>query len=90
MRTRIWLTGVATGAAMLTGATATAATAQAAPAHSETATPSTATSSSTATGWYPILYPSKSACQAAGEEFGEQWTCVLLQGSGKWRLYIYS
>ncbi|MGY5134673.1 hypothetical protein ACWGJW_20075 [Streptomyces nigrescens] len=89
MRTRIRLTGVAIGAAMLTGATA-AATAQAAPAHSETATPSTATSSSTATGWDPILYPSRLACQAAGEKSGEQWKCVLLQGSGKWRLYIYS
>ncbi|MCR8575595.1 hypothetical protein [Streptomyces sp. Isolate_219] len=90
MRTRIRLTGVAIGAAMLTGATAAAAAAQAAPAHSETATPSTATSSSTATGWDPILYPSRLACQAAGEKSGEQWTCVRLQASGEWRLYIYS
>ncbi|OSY47489.1 hypothetical protein BG653_01207 [Streptomyces platensis] len=61
-----------------------AATAQAAPAHSRTAT-----SSSTATGWDPVPYPTRWACQAAGEKTGQQWQCVR-RTDGTWRLYIYS
>ncbi|WP_405835400.1 hypothetical protein OG528_01140 [Streptomyces platensis] len=81
MRTRIWLTGLAIGAAILTGTTATA---QAAPPH-----PRTATSSGTATGWDPVPYPTSRACQAAGEKTGQQWQCVRRTG-GTWWLYIYS
>ncbi|GFE19322.1 hypothetical protein Sgleb_73690 [Streptomyces glebosus] len=82
MRTRIWLTGVAMGAAILTGATATA---QAAPAH-----PETATGSSRAMGWvYAGTYLSQSACRADGENSAQEWKCVPAS-SGKWHLYVRS
>ncbi|MGW3168236.1 hypothetical protein ACWC9Q_36850 [Streptomyces sp. NPDC001142] len=81
MRARIWLTGAALGAALLTGGTA--ATAQAAPAApSQTHTAPTAAATWQSTGEY---YSSKAGCEARRAYFMRasnvyDYRCVLSGG----------
>lgn len=83
MRTRIWLTSVAMGAAMLAGGAVT--TAQAAPA----APTRSVAGPGTAMDWiYVGTYRSLSACQADGRSSAyEDWDCKR-GASGKWQLWV--
>ncbi|MGW1375056.1 hypothetical protein ACWD6P_12390 [Streptomyces sp. NPDC002446] len=82
MRTRIWLTSVVMGAAMLAGGAATAA--QAAPVSTRPAA-----APGTAMDWlYVGTYRSLSACQADGRNSAyEDWDCKR-GASGKWQLWV--
>lgn len=82
MRTRVWLTSAALGAALLCGG---AATAQAEPAPSGTGTESSAVTS----GWVFVgKYRSYSACAADGRNSVQDWTCE--RGlDGRWSLYVW-
>ncbi|MGP4003075.1 hypothetical protein [Streptomyces sp. 8N706] len=82
MRTRIWLTSVAMGAAVLAGGAVT--TAQAAPASSEAAT-----APGIAADWlYVGTYRTLSECQADGRSsVYEDWDCKR-GASGKWQLWV--
>lgn len=86
MRTRVWLTSVAMGAAVLAGG---ATTAQAAPVSAETAAGSCSPVLSPPGG--PVyLCSSQLACQKTAEDHGyEFWECRLLS-SGWWYLYAWT
>lgn len=87
MRTRVWLTSVAVGAAVLAGGATT--TAQAAPAPIETATGSCEPLWSRPGG--PVYQcRTRLDCYETAESLGyEEWVCRSLP-SGWWALYVYS
>ncbi|MDW6063822.1 hypothetical protein SAZ11_45025 [Streptomyces sp. FXJ1.4098] len=87
MRTRVWLTSVAIGAAALTGGVTT--TAQAAPVSAETATGSCSPVLSQPGG--PVyMCRSLIDCHETAEDLGyEDWECVR-RSSGWWQLYVWA
>ncbi|MEU1669710.1 hypothetical protein ABZ547_40235 [Streptomyces sparsogenes] len=86
MRTRVRLTGVVMGAALLAGGAATAA--RAAPAPAETATGSCSPVISRPGG--PVAQcQTLRDCEQTAENLGyEEWTCQRLP-SGWWNLYVW-
>ncbi|MEU9793472.1 hypothetical protein AB0E27_23065 [Streptomyces sparsogenes] len=85
MRTRVRLTGVVMGAALLAGGAATAA--QAAPASTETAAGSCVPVISRPGG--PVAQcQTLRDCEQTAENLGyEEWQCVW-SSNGWWRLYV--
>ncbi|WP_150205630.1 hypothetical protein [Streptomyces venezuelae] len=79
MRTRIWASGIALGAALLVGGT-TAATAQTAPAAASVAVVP-------ADEVFIGYYPSSTACHIAGSSMSDDYTCI--RKGTRWALYIY-
>ncbi|MFE3202949.1 hypothetical protein [Embleya sp. NPDC059237] len=88
MRTRVWITGVALGAALVTGGTV--ATAQAVPAR---ATSGASATTSGVVASYTLTdigtYPSKAACQADGRSsVYSVWVCRKSTTTSNWHLWV--
>lgn len=90
MRTRIWLSSLTLGAALVTGGTVTAAQAASTPIDARTTTTAGhAMPQPLSVIVIPIMYKTAAECEAAGEASGySSWFCSWGSSYGYWRLYV--